>query len=46
VVELLAVHGILMAPVPPALLAALAAAVLALLFVLDYIKVRLFRRLI
>lgn len=41
----LALRGIFMAPVAPALLAALAVAVLALLVALDFLKVRIFRRL-
>ena len=43
-VGLFAVRGIFMAPVAPLLLAALAAAVLALLVALDFIKVRIFPR--
>ncbi|HXZ53751.1 MAG TPA: plasma-membrane proton-efflux P-type ATPase [Burkholderiales bacterium] len=45
-VALLALEGIFMAPVAPALLAALAGAVLAMLLALDFLKVRIFRRLV
>jgi H+-transporting ATPase len=41
----LALHGIFMAPVAPMLLAGLAAAVLAMLFALDFLKLRILRRL-
>jgi len=40
----LALNGIFMAPVAPALLAGLAAAVLALLFALDFLKLRILRQ--
>ena len=43
-VAFLALEGILMAPVAPGLLAALAAAVLAMLLALDFLKLRIFRR--
>jgi H+-transporting ATPase len=45
VVSLLAINGILMTPLPIALLAGLLAAVIVLAFVLDAVKVILFRRL-
>jgi H+-transporting ATPase len=41
----LALDGIFMAPVSPALLAGLAAAVLVMLFALDFLKLRILRRL-
>jgi H+-transporting ATPase len=43
-VGFLALEGVLMAPVAPALLAGLAAAVLATMLALDFLKLRLFRR--
>jgi H+-transporting ATPase len=45
-VAFLAIRGILMAPVAPALLAGLAVAVAAMLLGLDFLKVHVFRRLV
>ncbi|MGE5130163.1 MAG: plasma-membrane proton-efflux P-type ATPase [Sphingomonadaceae bacterium] len=45
-VAFLAIEGILMAPVAPALLAGLAVAVAAMLLALDFLKVHVFRRVV
>jgi H+-transporting ATPase len=44
IVSVLATQGILMAPLPPAILAGLLAALLVYLFLVDYLKIAIFKR--